>query len=122
MKGSRQRERLLVRAARRIDRGAPARAVCRDLGLTEAEIAVWRWERAPEVLRLAGRVSDLEWENRRLRSIVGDLRHHRRMLLDAFNLVFPAPATRPDQVANSEDISIARRRARIRDKCNAWIM
>jgi hypothetical protein len=122
MKGSRQRERLLVRAARRIDDGAPPRAVCRDLGVTAADIAAWRWERAPEVLRLAGKVSDLEWENRRLRSVVGDLRHHRQMLLDAFNLVFPAPATRPEQIANNDDISIARRRTRARDKYLAWIM
>jgi hypothetical protein len=94
MRGGTQRERLLVRAARRVEGGAPARLVCRDLGIAEAELAAWRWNRAPEVLWLAGRASDLEWENRRLKAALAALQRHRSMLIEVFNLAFPTPPLR----------------------------
>jgi hypothetical protein len=122
MKTSRQRERLLLRAARRIDDGAPARRVCRDLGIGENEITAWRWERVNQVLWLSGRVSELEWENARLRATVGDLRCHRQMLLDAFNLVFPAPAIAPEPLAKEEAPSPPRRKPGARDRGRAWLM
>jgi hypothetical protein len=122
MRRKSQRERLLVRAARRIDDGAPARRVCRDLGITEAELAAWRWERAPEALWLAGRVTDLEWENRRLRVTVGDLRRHRRMLLDAYALIVPTLAPAPAPASRVEPVPGPRRAPSARGRGPGWVM
>jgi hypothetical protein len=86
MRGARQertrRDRLLARAARRIADGAPARKVCRELGTSEAELAEW-------LCRRSSQVADLEAENRGLREALADMRCHRRMLLGAFDLIFP---------------------------------
>jgi putative transposase len=83
----RRREILLVRAARRIADGAPAKKVCRELGTSEAELFTWRMVASPA----ATRIPELEEETGRLRSAVETLRTHRRMLLDMFDLVLPPP-------------------------------
>jgi putative transposase len=122
MMGNSQRERLLLRAARRIEDGAPVARVCRELGIDEAVLAAWRWERVPKALTLAERVADLERENRHLRSTITDLRCHRRLLLDAFNIVFPAPNEEPEPEAVRATPSNRRKRSGARDKGRAWVM
>jgi hypothetical protein len=122
MKGNIQRERLLVRAARRIDDGAPVTRVCRDLGVTERELAAWRWNRSPGALTLAKRLVDLEWENRQLRVAVNDLRCHRKLLLEAFNIVFPATNADTDPAEKLETKSSSRKGADVHRRSRAWVM
>ena len=73
MKGKRYSNEQDIYALKRVEAGAKANEVCRQLGVSEATFYQWKKKYAGMGVRELGRLKQLEDENQRLKQLVEDL-------------------------------------------------
>lgn len=73
MKGKRYSHEQIVYALKRVEAGAKANEVCRQLGVSEAAFYQWKKKYAGLGVTELGRLKQLEEENGRLKKLVADL-------------------------------------------------
>jgi len=73
MKTSRFSEEQIIKAIKEAEVGRKVPDICRDLGVSEATFYTWRRKYGGMDVTQAGRLKQLEDENRRLKSLVADL-------------------------------------------------
>lgn len=82
MKKSRFTEEQMIGALQRLDAGAPAKDVARELGVNVQTLYRWRKKFGGMDVSDAKRLKHLEEENRQLKRLVADLSLDNRMLKD----------------------------------------
>ena len=82
MKKSRFTEEQMIGALQRLDGGATAKDVARDLGVNAQTLYRWRKKYGGMEVSDAKRLRQLEDENRRLKRLVADLTLDKQMLQD----------------------------------------
>jgi putative transposase len=83
MKRSKFSEEQIAYALRQVEAGTPVGDVCRQLGVSEATLYVWKKRYGHLGLGEVRRVRQLEDENARLKRLVADLTLDKHMLAEA---------------------------------------
>ena len=73
MKGKRYSQEQIAYALKRVEAGAKGGEVCRELGVSEATLYVWKKKYGGLGVAELGRLKQLEEENQRLKKLVADL-------------------------------------------------
>jgi putative transposase len=85
MKKSKFTEEQIAYALRQVESGAPVLDACRKLGVTEQTFYRWKKKYAGMGVAELRRLSQLEDENRRLKSLVADLTLDKHMLQEVIS-------------------------------------
>jgi putative transposase len=83
MKRSKFSEDQIAYALRQAEGGTPAADVCRQLGISEATLYLWKKKYAHLGVSELRRLRQVEDENRRLKQLVADLTLDKHMLSEA---------------------------------------
>lgn len=85
MKTSRFTEEQIIKALKEAEAGRKVADVCRDLGVSDATFYIWRRKYGGMDSNQAKRLRQLEEENRKLKTLVGELTLDNRALKDVLS-------------------------------------